>query len=430
MQISKYTYKWFTLAVTVLGIGGSLAFILGMSRSPIASYFPQDFFYYALAGHVINAILFFLMSFTIVLWSIKFNKTVPSIANYLAITGAGLVLVSVFRAEGVMVINNYVPTIIDPIFFSGLAFFFIGFSINIFYYLKEALQIFNKRNLADDTVATTVIIALIMFISLIVALLINRYGDTPSTLYERLYWTPGHIQQVLNGTLLAYIWHCLRLKMGSPEIDMSGSLKFSNRALLVSAILLFLFPLFMDPISRTSKILSESVYAFGLGVPVFIHAFFIIKNTKKDWSNIAYSSMILSIAIYTIGVLIAYSGFGNDLRIPAHYHGTVTSLALAMMGYAFFVSKSYFGSISGLKIAKIQPFLYGIGMILLIAGMFLSGLHGAPRKVHGTGFTEDPFVLTTLGLVGLGTLLAVLGGIFFVGYTLATIIKGVENDRE
>lgn len=430
MTISEYTYKWFKLSITVLGIGGGLAFFLGMSRSPIADYFPQDFFYYALAGHVINAILFFLMSFTIVLWSVRFKKTVPTIANYFAITGAALVLVSVFRAEGVMVINNYVPTIIDPIFFSGLGFFFFGFSINIFYYLKEAFDIFNSQDVLDDTIATTVLIATVMFLSLIIALMINRYGETPNELYERLYWTPGHIQQILNGTLLVYVWHCLRGKLGHESLEFTKILKFSNRALLVSAILLFIFPIFLDPISRTSKILSESVYAFGLGIPVFIHGWVILKNTNKDWSNIAFSSMVFSIAIYTVGVLIAYSGFGNDLRIPAHYHGTVTSLALAMMGYAYFVTRGRFKAVAAEKIAALQPFLYGGGMLLLIAGMFLSGLGGAPRKTHGTGFTEDPFVLFSLGLVGVGTVLAVLGGIFFVGYTLLTIIKGVRNDRE
>lgn len=429
MQISKYTYKWFTLAVTVLGIGGSLAFILGMSRSPVAAYFPQDFFYYALAGHVINAILFFLMSFTVVLWSLKFKTSVPSIANNLAVSGVVLVLVSVFKAEGLMVINNYVPTIVDPIFFSGLALFFIGFSINVFFYLKEALTIFNNTKVDADALATTILIAFILVVSLIMSLLINRHGENPTELYERLYWTPGHIQQILNGTLLVYVWHSLRVKLGHDPMELTKLLKFSNRALLVSALLLFAFPFFIDSISRTSKILSESVYAFGLGVPVFIHGWTILKNTKKEWSNVAYSSMVLSIAIYTVGVLIAYSGFGNDLRIPAHYHGTVTSLALAMMGYSYFILGSKFSLIVGLKISKIQPFLYGGGMLLLIAGMFLSGLHGAPRKVHGTGFTEDPFVLFSLGLVGLGTVLAVLGGIFFVGYTLLTIIKGVKHDR-
>ena len=37
-------------------------------------------------------------------------------------------------------------------------------------------------------------------------------------------------------------------------------------------LILFAIPFFLDPISRDAKVMSELVYAVGLGVPIFAHA--------------------------------------------------------------------------------------------------------------------------------------------------------------
>jgi len=429
MTINKYTYNWFTLAITVLGIGGGLAFVLGMSRAPqMSAYFPANFFSYALAGHVINAIIFWFMSFIIVIWSRSFNTKVPGTVIIAAIIGAVLVLASVFRASGNMVKNNYVPTIDDPVFFTGLALFFIAFTINVFFYIKESFKLFGSQDIEEDTIAVSVIIALIIFISFVYSLIFTRYGAGTDTFYERLYWIPGHIQQLLNGIILAFIWHKLTGNKNSYSPIETILLRASNRVILASSVLLLLTPLQFDPISGSAMKISSSVYAYGLGLPLFLHAIIVLKNNKFNLKSTAYSAVFLSIILYTIGAAIGYIGFGNDTRIPAHYHGTVGSITLAMMGYSFIFLKDYFSLEKLATIAKLQPFLYGLGMVSLVTGMFISGLHGAPRKVHGTAFTDDPVALFSLSLIGLGTVLAVSGGIIFVVYSLKVIIKGEKND--
>ncbi len=107
----------------------------------------------------------------------------------------------------------------------------------------------------------------------------------------------------------------------------------------------------------------------------------------------------------------------------------VTSLTLALMGTSYYLIKRGFKrKLFGDKIARAQPIVYGVGMILFILGLFVSGFLGAPRKTHGVAFATDPMVLSALTVMGIGTLLAVIGGIIFVFYTSMTLILNREAD--
>ena len=426
---SRYSFRWFTLAIFCLGLGGGFAFLVAMSRAPFAEkYFPVDFFYHALVGHVILAILLWLSSFSIVMWSLYLKGKEWTFTYILSFIGTLLVTISVLTSNGMAVANNYVPTLVDPVFFSGLALFFIGFSVNILSYLKEACKNLFSSDTLISTLSMSVLIAAVVIVAMLFSLVLNGMeGENPLTYYERLFWTPGHIQQILNGALLVSAWYALQRMVG---INRNWNLlKFVNIVFLVSACALFIIPFFYDPISKGSKIAAEIIYAVGLGVPIFLHAANILRGLKGDYKSVSSISLILSMVIYFIGIAIAYSGFGNDLRVPAHYHGAVTSLTLALMGLSYyFIKRGLKGKVFWGKIAKIQPIIYGVGMILFISGLFVSGLLGAPRKTHGVAFATDPMVISALTVMGIGTLLAVTGGIIFVFYTSVTLILNRENN--
>lgn len=423
MLNGNYTYKWFVLAIFSLSIGGSFALLVGMSRTTFGySYFPPDYMYHALAGHVVLAILLWLLSFTVVLWSYYFKSSGYGITYKLSFAGALLIALSALLGRGEAVPNNYVPVIVDPLFFSGLGIFFIGFSINAFYYLKEAVRNIWTENILLNTLSASVIIAIIMIASMMHSLMFQRTDSAPLLFYERLFWIPGHIQQILNGALLAAVWHALLRRCGYKE-NPQPFLGYANLVLVISSALLFLTPFFYDPVERASKALSEMIYAIGLGMPIFMHAVNIIISLKRDSKGVAYISLTLSMAIYFLGIAIAYSGFGNDLRVPAHYHGAVTSLTLGLMGLSYHLIKEFKQKIVSEGIARPQAIIYGVGMLLFILGLFLAGLFGAPRKTHGVGFATSPVVLSALTVMGIGTLLAVAGGVLFVFYTMFSLIR-------
>jgi len=93
------------------------------------------------------------------------------------------------------------------------------------------------------------------------------------------------------------------------------------------------------------------------------------------------------------------------------------------MGFAYHMIAGYKLKIFFPAMAKLQPYIYGAGMLLFIVGLFVSGLFGAPRKTYGVGWTDNPLVLASLTMMGVGTLLAVIGGAAFVVYAGVTLIK-------
>ncbi len=354
----------------------------------------------------------------------------------LPLLGALCVTFAVFSEGSRAVANNYIPTIDHPVFFLGLVLFFTGFMINALAYLKDAFKVLLRGKGGEDdivkaTLAISVPVGVVMVLALVVSLFFFAIGSGAQRgliFFERLFWIPGHIQQVLNGVLLVGVWYALRASIGLPCRGFRF-MGFFNMMFLASAIVLFAIPFFMDPIAKDARVISEIVYAIGLGVPIFAHGVNVLKGLKRSW-NVQFISLTLSMAIYFFGIAIAYSGFGNDLRVPAHYHGAVTGLTLAMMG----LSHHWLGGvrIKGIikRLGEIQPAVYGVGMILVISGLMVSGLFGAPRKTYGVSFATEPVVLAALTVMGIGTLLAVAGGVLFVFYSSVTLLKGGgENVR-
>ena len=424
---STYSGKWFALSIICLGIGGSFAFIVGLSRAPfISDFLPKGYFQHALVGHVTFAILFWLMLSAIVLWSYKFKGKGLNWSIWPAIGGAILVAFSALSASGEPYLNNYVPTIFDPLFFIGLAAMFTAFVINAFRYLPEAIRGISSDEMVTNGLSTSVLIAVILSVSVVVSL-IRLGGDLdvfmPQVFFERLFWIPGHIQQFLNGAMLVTVWYLLAEITTGAQLRSAGYLKLANKTLIFSAVFLLAVSFFFDPLERSMRIGSEIIYAIGLGIPLFLHIIHIFRQFKFDRKKPASVSLVISMIMYLFGVFIAYGGFDNDTRVPAHYHGAVTALTLALMGFAYHMITDYKIRIVLPRLALAQPYAYGIGMLLFITGLFISGLFGAPRKTFGVGWTDNSAVLASLGLMGIGTLLAVIGGAIFVIYAGLSIIK-------
>lgn len=415
--------RWFLLSVVSLGLGGFLAFVVAMARTPgVYQYFPPGYFYYALIGHVDLAIVIFLLSFTLLVWNRVYHAD-TRIAFYLSLLGFLGVALSAFLGKGTAVSNNYLPTIVHPIFFGGIILFFCGFTLGAFSVLKSSIRDIISTDPVKNAVSVSVMLGILMMLAVIPSYL--RAGD-PSNVYifyERLFWAPGHIQQFLNGAMLLYAWYYLLALLGKEK--RLNFLRFINLSFLIFGFLLFLVPvLYADPISMPAKIFTEVSYAVGLGIPMFLHAFNVIKGFKPDVKNPFSSALLLSLSLYFLGVLIAYAGIKADLRVPAHYHGTVTSLTLALMAISYKLVQEYGYTQRLSAISRIQPYLYGVGMILFILGLYFAGRGGAPRKTYGTGYTQDPAVLFSLVIMGIGTLMAVIGGVMFVLYILRLLLRG------
>ncbi len=123
----------------------------------------------------------------------------------------------------------------------------------------------------------------------------------------------------------------------------------------------------------------------------------------------------------------------NTLRIPGHFHATVVGgTTLAFMGLAYYVVPLIFQRDFIFRgVARVQPWLFGIGITLLSFGMSFAGSSGVPRRhwdaeftgaALQAGFGADAYLW--LGLVGIGGTLAFIGLLAFILNTVHAVFWG------
>ncbi len=399
--------KYFLLlAVLDVGLGGSFALLIALLRTPfIYKYLPQDYFYSALVGHVVLALFFSFLNFLIFLFYEKLKLSFSKLEFTLSLLGSLLVFLSALFRLGKPLFNNYIPTIVSPVFFLGLFFMLLCL------FLVSFRAILNLKNsylpeFERKLILISSINSLLFPITLLISLFFVK-GDYPSlTYFENLFWIPGHTHQFINACLLLLTWKNLLNR----ELKASPLL---YHLLIFPLIYLFLPPFF--PSKDVSLYLITTVgYGLGIGLPTYYYLFKMLRYSLSS------PYLLLSLILYALSAGAGYLlGFSQDLRVPAHYHGVIASILLALMGNTFYYLKLKEG-----KLLKAQPYLYGLGMLLFVFSLFWSGFFGAPRKVAGVSYAHSLKLIVFLSLMGLGSVLAVLGGVVFVFLAL----KGLTGE--
>ena len=429
--------KWLLLSIVSLGLGGLLALVAAVARTPVVyKLVPPGYFYHAIIGHVDLAIVGFFLTFTLLLWQLTFKEELKT-PFYLSLTGIFFIALVSLLGVGKGVSNNYLPTIDHPLFWLGALLFFAGFWLGSFGLLARAEKGIFSENPREHLASVSILLSIFMLLAFLTSIPKAGSREELYLFYERLYWAPGHTHQFINGVMLLYAWYYL-FEIKGIRLEL-GRLRYVSFLFLSFCFMYVFIPIiFADPVSEGARRLTDLGYAVGLGLPVFFHIFFLLKNFKKD-KDLYSTAFFISLVLYLLGVFIAYAGvlpslvsyfinpsseyigMKSNLSIPAHYHGVITSQTLAFMttAYHLFKELGYTQRLS--KISLPQVYLYGTGMVLFVLGLFFAGLRNAPRKTYGTGFTDDPVVLMSLGLMGIGTLLAVAGGAIFVLYSLKVL---------
>ncbi|MBI2073668.1 MAG: cbb3-type cytochrome c oxidase subunit I, partial [Gemmatimonadetes bacterium] len=163
---------------------------------------------------------------------------------------------------------------------------------------------------------------------------------------------------------------------------------------------------------------------------------------KAPWDDPAFSAMIFSIIIFGFVGGITGVTFGteqiniiahNTLRVPGHFHATVVAgTALAFMGLTYYVIPLIFKKqVAFWPLAKIQPYLFALGMLVFSVAMTFAGTFGVPRRHYDISFTQAPFdvefspaVDLVMGIMAIGGLLAAVGGGIYILVTVWSVFLG------
>ena len=148
-QRRRQLWQWSALAVISLAISGVFAGLLVLSRAPGTSEsvpWPKEFFQKGLVVHVsLSFVVWFLAVFGALNTAMAAKITrhsrtdIGNIMERILLFAVGIILILVpaFRNQGIPTLNNYIPVIIDPLYYWGLFLLALGILISVIRIFKD-----------------------------------------------------------------------------------------------------------------------------------------------------------------------------------------------------------------------------------------------------------------------------------------------------
>lgn len=439
---SRLVYAWLFFAVSSLIFAGIFAFLVAMSRTPgIQNIFPaHDYIRVSLVGHVILSVVIWFLAFEGVLWTLSatqflniriFSRAQGWIGFYLCVGGTLCVIISALLGLGIPLFINYVPVLTHPVFYTGLILLASGIFLTLINTFFTVWKAWREKTYAGRfpliTFGMTIsgIAVGIAVICFGLSYYFQIFGTSAKILldFETLFWGGGHILQFANTVAMVTAWLFL-----ASVIFKKFPIKESYAKVLYAVYLLFVLPapfiyFIYDTASQQYKDAFTSLMQYGLGPSTGIFAITVLfaiitsakDNGKLPWKDPLFSSLVISMAVFAFGGFIALMIHGSNTKIPSHYHGVIGGVTLAFMGLTNHILYLLKRDIYSLRLARIQPYIYGAGQTLFVIGMFLAGSHGVQRKTFGAAQNLDDITkIIGMAVVGVGGLIAITGGIIFV----------------
>ena len=475
--------RWNAVAgVVSLLVGGILALLVVLTRWPAVHLLPADWFYLVLTAHGLDMLVFWIIFFEIaVLYFaasvlLRCRIAAPRWAwagFWLMIIGALVNNVAVFRGDSSVMFTSYVPMGAHPAFYLGLILFAVGALIGCFVFFGTLVVARNERTyngslpLVTFGAVTAAVIAVFTIASGAIILIPTFFwsiGLVPyvdSLMYRTVWWAFGHSSQQINVAAHVSIWYAIAaIVFGAKPM----SEKVSRTAFLLYIFFLQLASahhLLSDPgltsnwkIFNTSYAMYLAVLAsmvHGLTVPGAIEVAQRQKGfnrglfewlRKAPWSNPVFSGMFISLVGF--GFLGGISGvmmgteqlnliIHNTIYVPGHFHATVVvGTTLAFMSLTYVLIPTLFRrEIMFPRLAKWQPYLFGLGMSAFALFMMGAGTLGVPRRHWDMTFAGNPLgyefagtAFLMMGLTAISGVIAVIGGASYLLITVGSVFFG------
>ncbi|MEE9615135.1 MAG: cbb3-type cytochrome c oxidase subunit I [Thermodesulfobacteriota bacterium] len=468
--------------VALLAAGGLFGLLMALTRWPSVHLLDIQWYYRLLTLHGVDALLAWIIFFeiglvyfcsSVLLGTRAAAPKVAWVAFAMMLGGGVLINVIVLLGGSDVLFTSYVPLKASPFYYLGIIIFAVGsliafclFFANIVVAKREgAFQ--RTLPLGAYGMAAACIIAILTFghgAGIMIPTLLWSAGLIPNVdpgAYRLVFWALGHASQQINVCAMVAVWYMTAaFTLGAKPVNE----KLSRTAFVLYILFINVASehhLLTDPIlSNWHKIVNTS-YVMHLAVLAsMMHAFCVPASwevalrkkgytaglfewlKKAPWGNPAFSAIAISLVLFGFlggitGVIFGTEQFAivrhNTFAITGHFHTTVVAgTTLAFMGFTYLILPYIFRRkliLPGL--AVIQPYLYGIGVTIFAMAMMAAGSFGVPRRhwdITFSGapfsFSFDPSVDMFLSLMGVGSLLAVVGGGIYVVISLGSVFYG------
>ncbi|MBI4213381.1 MAG: hypothetical protein HY534_03660 [Chloroflexi bacterium] len=400
---------WLSLAVLALVLSGTFVVLVAAARTPLVEFLAgHAYLYVALVAHVTFALNIWLLSFVAALWVIvaaRMGHALPVRPARLGLlsswSGALLLAAVPLVGQGQPILADYVPTLIHPLFFLGYGAYFAGLGLSAVLFLFAMRR--HTGPVPVEARALEVSAASYLLAVASYAAVVAR-GDAVD--FASQVWGGGHLLQVGNGAALVGAWWIM---LDAPPRWADRLVRTSFGSVAASLLAVGLYSFF-----AVSWDLLTPLFWAGLAVPL-VTAWLVVAWTVLRQSvagTIQRGStgpLVFSLALFSLGGLIALTGMDNDTRVTAHYHGVVGAVTLIFMALTFRFCASLGIAGAWRRVARWQPAGYGMGLLLLVAGMFWAGSLGATRKTFEL-MPDHPALLAAGALIGLGAMVTLIAG--------------------
>lgn len=470
------------VAVVFLLIGGIFGIAVALTRWKAVHLLPADMFYMVLTGHGINMLIVWIIFFemavlyfasAVILGSRVATPRIAWTGFALMLIGAIITNVAVLQGGSSVMFTSYVPLKADPSFYLGIILFAVGTLVATFVFFGTLVVAKQEKTyegsvplvtfgatvaaiIAVFTIATGAIILIPTFLWSI-----GYINHIDTLMYRTVWWAFGHSSQQINVAAHISIWYLIAaVVLGAKPL----SEKVSRGAFLLYILFLQLASahhLLVDPgLSSEFKIFNTSYALYlavlgsmihGMTVPGSIEAAQRAKGytnglfewlRKCPWGNPAFSGMFISLILF--GFLGGISGvvmgveqinliIHNTIYVPGHFHATVVAgTTLAFMAVTYLLVPMIFQRELILPgWAKVQPYIFGLGVAGISLFMMGAGTLGVPRR-HWDISQADAILPydfpgaanLMMGLNGMSALLAGVGGAIFIVVVVGSILFG------
>jgi cytochrome c oxidase subunit I len=431
--------RWLAVAVVSLVLAGALALLLAAMRTPGLSSLGIDplLCKRGLVVHVVLALVVWFYAFVAGLFSLIPSERpgpLSQVGPWVGALGVVLLLAGAAVPGAQPVLSNYIPMVDHPVFAAGLLVFTAGVAFALFdprllpprWPRAGAPLIPEQAQLGLRTAAVCLFLALLTFFA---SGLGTPRGLDPHAYYELLFWGGGHVLQFASVAAMLAAWIILL----TPSLGRSPL----RRPEAVGVFFALLLPALAAPLlamqsPTKGSYLGSFTTLMQWGIfPAVLAALALIsvrlwraKRRGELQPGLGLWGFFASAGLTVLGFLLGALIRGPTTLVPAHYHASIGGVTAAFMATAFLLLSPLGMPLSSprhLRLARLQPVLFGVGQAVFALGFGWAGAHGTGRKIYGA----EQVVRSTgewigLGVMGVGGLVASAAGVLFLVLVIAS----------
>ena len=420
---TPFSPVWLFVGVSALAISGIFSIILAVAWHPSFKEIEifATLFHRSLVAHVNLSITIWFLCCLFACWSYKRSAGLPffdKTALALILGAIATMTIASFDPAAVPLMSNYIPVLTSYLFSISLGLIVAAVIIKLIDYMACA------RYAKHDFFTLGNHLSIIMVWLALAAFTVSAITIDPyisgETFYEIVFWGGGHVLQFVWVHIVLLAWAASLVQLDTNFV-LDAKYKFTlwiNIAATLSAPV----PYFLHDVSSVEfRHLFTYLMSWVAGLaPVLFIIFYLYDYVKKRailprYNNAIGASLWWSLILFSLGGFFGVAIDGINVKIPAHYHGSIVGVTVALMGFTYLILQQHgYGLIATSRMARWQPAILGIGQIMHVTGLFWSGGYGVQRKSpHASGEAIEQAALAR-HLLSTGGLIAIIGGLLFV----------------